>query len=171
MPRHLARAAAVPVALFSTVISGNALAQHESPSGESAHPAVHGHYENAVGIFLGFATEDVGSRENGLALGLEYERRLNSKFGIGGIVEHTYGDLDVWVYGLSFAYHTGPWRLYVAPGIEDTDRGDERLLRFGVEYGFAVGKWEIAPQLDIDLVDREAEVFVFGLTFARGFDF
>lgn len=171
MPRHLARAAAVLVALLPVVISGNAQAQHEAASTETGHPAGHAHHENTIGLFIGHATEDVGSRENGVALGLEYERRLSPGFGIGGIVEHTYGDLDVWVYALSFAYHSGPWKLYAAPGIEDTERGNERMLRLGIEYGFSVGKWEISPQLDIDFVEREAEVLVFGLTFARGFDF
>jgi hypothetical protein len=131
----------------------------------------HGHHDNAIGFFVGLATEEAGSRENGAAVGIEYERRLSDQFGIGGIVEHTYGDLDVWVYAVSFAWHAGPWRLYAAPGIEDTHHGSEGLLRLGIEYGFPVGGWEIAPQFDIDFVEREAEVLVIGVTFARGFNF
>jgi len=110
-------------------------------------------------------------REHGVALGIEYERRLNDRFGIGGILEHTYGELDVWVYAVSFAYHSGPWRLYAAPGIEDTHHGSEKMLRLGVEYGSPAGRWIIAPQFDIDFVEREAEVLVIGERFARGFNF
>ena len=129
------------------------------------------HRDHALGFVVGGATEESGSRDDGVAVGVEYERRLTPGFGIGGIVEHTYGELDVWVYAVSFAFHTGPWRLYAAPGIEDTHHGSEKMLRLGVEYGIPVGRWEIAPQFDLDIVDREAEVLVLGLTFARGFDF
>ena len=150
------------------LVSADAIAQHETAAGEGAG---HGHHANAIGFFVGLATEEAGSRENGAAIGIEYERRLSPRFGIGGIVEHTYGEFDVWVYAVSFAYHGGPWRLYAAPGIEDTHHGSEKMLRLGVEYGIPVGGWEIAPQFDIDFVEREAEVLVLGVTFARSFDF
>jgi hypothetical protein len=154
---------AASLLLASAPLSAEQAAPHDSPG--------HSYHRNGIGFFLGAATEEAGSRENGVALGIEYERRLSASFGIGGIAEHTYGDLDVWVYAVSFAYHTGPWRMYAAPGIEDTRHGSEKMLRLGVEYGIPVGRWEIAPQFDIDIVDREAEVLVLGLTFARGFDF
>ena len=159
---------AATLSLLVLLAPATAPAEDEAGAG---HDPAHGHHDNAIGFFLGFATEEAGSRENGLALGVEYERRLNRQFGIGAIVEHTYGDLDVWVYAVSFAYHTGSWRLYAAPGIEDTHHGSEGMLRLGVEYGIPVGGWEIAPQFDIDFVEREAEVLVIGVTFARGFNF
>jgi hypothetical protein len=48
------------------------------------------------------------------------------------------------------------------------EHGNEFLLRFGVEYAFDIGGFEIAPQIDADFVNGE-EVFVFGLTFGKGF--
>jgi hypothetical protein len=45
------------------------------------------------------------------------------------------------------------------------------MLRVGVEHGFHVGKWEISPQVDIDFVERESDVLVIGVVFARGFNF
>jgi hypothetical protein len=42
------------------------------------------------------------------------------------------------------------------------------LLRFGVEYGFEVGKFEIAPQIDYDFVDGDNAVVV-GVTLGWGF--
>ncbi|MEE4161219.1 MAG: hypothetical protein V2I25_01850, partial [Woeseiaceae bacterium] len=92
-------------------------------------------------------------------------------FGIGAIVEHTYGDLDIYVYAVPFAYHNGPWKLYVAPGVEEGEGGSLGMLRVGVEHGFHVGKWEISPQVDVDFVERESDVFVIGVVFARGFNF
>ncbi len=73
------------------------------------------------------------------------------------------------VYAVPFAYHTGHLKIFIAPGIEDSDHhGREFLLRLGVEYGFEVGNYEIAPQFDIDFVDGE-EVLVLGLVIARRF--
>ncbi len=126
----------------------------------------HEYEENIVGLFVGLAKE--GRRENGFALGVEYEYRLNSQFGIGAIAEHTFGDIDAWVFAIPFAYHSGRWKMYMAPGLEDGDAGTESLVRIGAEYGFHRGKWEIAPQIDVDFVDGE-EIFVIGVVFARGF--
>ena len=137
---------------------------------EETHAADRSYSRHMLGLFVGAAHEEFGRRDNGLALGLEYEYRFESRFGAGVILEHTYGNLDTWVYALPFAYHNGPWKLYAAPGVEEGEAGSEAMLRLGVEYGFHVGNWEISPQVDVDFIEREGEVFVLGLTFARGFD-
>lgn len=117
-------------------------------------------------MFVGITSEQ--RREAGLAIGIEYERRLNKSFGIGLVAEHTFGDFNFWVYAVPFAYHTGRWKFYIAPGIEDGDHGSESLLRIGGEYAYEVGGWEVSPQLDWDFVDGE-QVFVFGVVFGKGF--
>ena len=119
-----------------------------------------------VAGFVGVTHE--GRRDNGAALGIAYERLLTSSFGLGAIAEHTFGDLDFRVYAVPFAYHTGPWRLYVAPGVEDGDHGTESLVRLGAEYAFDVNRWEISPQLTVDFVDGE-EVFVLGTVLGKRF--
>ena len=123
---------------------------------------------NLLAVFVGITSED--RRDNGLAVGLEYERRLSKSFGIGALAERTFGDIDTWVFAAPFAYHTGPWKFYAGPGFENADETDENefLVRVGAEYGFEVGSWEIAPQVDLDFVDSDA-VFVFGVTFGKGF--
>lgn len=133
---------------------------------EGEHENAHGHPKNVIAGFVGVTHE--GRRENAATFGLEYERRLDNRFGVGVIAERAIGELDFWVFAIPFAFHSGPWKVYVAPGIEDGDLGSEDLFRVGVEYGFEVGTWEIAPQLDVDFVDGE-EVFVFGVTFGKGF--
>lgn len=142
--------------LLPTTANGEESAQDE-------HHSAHDSYKHAVAGFIGGADE---GRDEGLALAFEYEYRLNSAFGIGGVVEHTFGNLDTWVYAVPFAYHTGRWRLYAAPGIEDTNHGSESLLRLGVEFAFPRGNWVILPQFDVDLVDGH-EIFVLGVSFAR----
>ena len=137
-----------------------------TPATHNEEQTEHHFHSNLLAFFVGATHEE--RRDNGLALGVEYERRLNESFGIGALAEYTFGDLDFWVYALPFAYHTGPWKFYVAPGVEEGDRGSEFLLRIGAEYGFEVGDWEIAPQLDFDFVDGD-QVAVFGVTFGKGF--
>jgi hypothetical protein len=135
----------------------------ESHSPESAHAE---HHPNLLAGFVGVALED--RRDNGLAVGIEYERRISERFGVGGLAEYTFGDFDVTVYAVPFAFHLGRWKLYGAPGIEDGQHGTEALLRIGAEYGFQVGSWEISPQVDLDFVDGD-QIFVTGVTFGKGF--
>lgn len=170
MPPLIAFRTIVLLAATIALVPGTLLAE-ETAHGESQSHGSHAYHTNILGLFVGVAHEEFGRRENGAAIGIEYEYRFGPRFGIGGIVEHTYGDLDTWVYAIPFAYHNGPWKLYAAPGIEEGEAGSERMLRLGVEYGFHMGKWEISPQVDIDIVEREGEVYVLGVVFARGFDF
>jgi hypothetical protein len=148
--------------LLSLGVASTASAQE---TGHGGHETGHAYHKNMVAGFFGFAFE--GSRDEGVALGIEYERRLNATWGIGAIAEHTFGDFDTWVFAVPLAYHAGPWKFYGAPGIEDGEHGSESMFRLGVEYGFHRGNWEISPQLDIDFVDGE-EILVIGLTFGRG---
>jgi hypothetical protein len=134
----------------------------DEPAEEPEHSEFHKH---VVAFFAGVAHQ--GARDNGLALGVEYEYRFNGSFGIGALAEHTFGDIDTWVYAVPFAYHRGPWKVYAAPGREDGEHGTESLLRLGGEYGIEAGEWEIAPQLDLDLVDGE-KTWVLGVTFGKG---
>jgi hypothetical protein len=138
----------------------------QSSEHESSHEAEteHDFHPNLLAVFFGVTEE---GREEGFAVGIEYERRLNKSFGIGLLAERT-GELDLNVYAIPFAFHAGAWKLYAAPGIEDGEHGSESLIRLGIEYGFEVGQFEIAPQLDVDFVDGE-EVYVMGITIGKGF--
>lgn len=156
--------------LLLTLFAGATAAgetQHEADAHSSEHP----YHANTVGVFVGFATGDEGVRENAFALGLEYEHRFTESFGIGGVIEHTWGDFDAWVFAIPFAYHNGPWKTYVAPGIENSGHDTENLVRLGVEYGFHRNGWEISPQLDLDIIEGGTEVWTAGVVFARGFEF
>ena len=137
-------------------------AEHEVAAG---HEGGHAH-QNFVTAFVGIT--HAGRRENGLALGLGYDRMLTEKFSIGGIVEHTFGDQDFTVYAIPLAYRVDRWKLLVAGGVEDGQHGTESLIRLAAEYAYVVGKIEISPQVAVDFVDGE-EVWVFGLVFGKGF--
>jgi len=156
----------VRLAICLVLVSPLAVAQESRGSGEPREDAEHSEFhKHVVAFFTGVAHH--GARDNGLALGVEYEYRLSSSFGIGALAEHTFGDFDTWVYAIPFAYHRGPWKVYAAPGREDGEHGNESLLRLGGEYGIEAGEWEIAPQLDLDLVHSE-KTWVLGVTFGKG---
>ena len=157
---------AVLTLLFVIVGAPPAFAQADEHESESDQEVTHNFHPNFLGLFVGLTGE--GRNENGVTLGIEYERRLNKSFGIGVVAEHSFGDLDFWVYTVPFAYHTGRWKFYLAPGVEDGAHGGEFLVRLGGEYAYEVGAWEISPQLDVDFVDGD-EVLVLGVTFGKAF--
>lgn len=134
---------------------------------EEAHE--HDYHPNVVGVFVGMTSEE--RRERALTFGIEYERRLSSSAGLGLILEHAVGDLNFTIAAVPFAYHTGHWKFYAAPGVEFTDDHYETefLMRLGVEYGFEIGSnFELSPQVDVDFVDGEV-VTVIGVTLGYGF--
>ncbi len=142
---------------------------HDSAVSHAPVAGAHGHsyHKNVLGVFAGIT--HAGRRENEPAIGLEYSRRINEHFSIGGLAEYTGGDADFWVGAIPFGWHLGHWKLYVAPGVEDGHHGTEELVRLGAEYAFGLGGgWEIAPQVNVDFVDGE-DVWVMGVVFARGF--
>jgi len=156
--------------------SGAPIVYADSDDDRSEHKPASGHeaeldfHRNWAAIFVGFTSEN--RSDNGIALGIEYARHLDPNFAIGAIAEHTFGDLDFWVFAVPFAYRTGPWKIYIAPGVEvedlDFGGGSEFLVRLGSEYAFEVGEWEIAPQLDIDFVSGD-QVLVLGVTIGKSY--
>jgi len=123
---------------------------------------------NSLGVFVGVTSEE--RREKGLALGVEGSHFFTESFGVGGVLEYTFGDIDTLVGAVPLVYRRGKLKLYAGPGFEDSDASDnpEFLIRAGTEYGFEVGSIEIAPQLNIDFVDGDT-VLVVGVLFAKPF--
>ena len=109
---------------------------------------------NEIGIYLG-VTESGG--DEGFSVGIDYERRLSLRFGVGGVVEHTGADFRENILAVSFIWH--PWKelkLFAAPGLEIEDGETGALLRLGLEYGFSIGKgFEISPGVAFDFTEGE----------------
>ena len=123
--------------------------------------------KNYLGVFVGITEED--RRDSAPTLAIEYARRLSERFGIGGVVEYAFGDANFLILAVPFNLHLNKWKLYVAPGIEIEEDGDEKYLtRLGIEYGFDVGSIEIAPTFNVDFVDGD-DVVVVGVVFTKGF--
>jgi len=130
---------------------------------EDDESAEHGkEAKNEIAVFVGLTHE--GRRDNSAALGLEYERRLNEKFGVGALAEFTAGDADFWVYAIPLTLHVKRWKFVLAPGVEYNDGHTEKLIRLGTGYEFEPGSMKITPTFAVDFVGGDA-VIIAGVTF------
>lgn len=123
------------------------------------------HLNNEVALVIGVTHE---RRENGGALGLEYGRRVNDRFGVGIFAERTWGEFVFRVVGVPLVFHADRWKFIAAPGIEDSDQGTEELLRLGVGYEIETESTLIKPLLGVDFVGGE-QVYVLGASFGLEF--
>ncbi len=140
--------------------------QHDE-NGHNGSGEHHDFHRNVIGVFGGVTVEE--RRSGSFTLGIEYERHLSRQFGIGLIAEHVFADDEFNVFAVPFAYHSGSWKSYLAPGWEKhKNHSGEFLVRVGLEYAFEFDLFEIAPQVDVDFVGGD-QVLIFGVTLAMGF--
>jgi len=121
--------------------------------------------ENVIAILVGFAHE---GRDDGVVLGVEYERRIDESLGLGLLVEHTFGDFNTWVFAVPLTLHVEKWKFILAPGIEDRDGHSENLVRIAVGYEFETSKVTVVPAFAVDFVDGET-IYVLGVAFGWPF--
>jgi hypothetical protein len=148
---------------------GEAQERAEAPE-EEMEPRHH------PGLFLGATTSQ---DETGPSLGLEYEFRITEMWGIGGIFEFTWETEERdYIFLVPVHFHYKEWSFTAGAGIERarpvaTAEGEEEgsnsaLGRVGVEYGFEVRDFEIAPGVNFDVSEGEPKL-VWGVLFSRGF--
>ena len=137
----------------------------------AAMAADHPHH---IALFAGWATESKPPREdvNGFALGLEYEYRFHSNWGIGGVLEGLGQDTirNVLVV-VPVSFHlVGGLRLVAGPGMEFTPKKDKWAFRLGAGYIFHISDhWSVAPELFVDLIETGEDTWVAGLALGYGF--
>lgn len=129
------------------------------------HEDEHAHHKNEIAGFVGLTHE---GRDDGLSLGVEYERRVTEAFGIGALAERTSGDFDYWVFAVPLTLHVDRWKFAIAPGIEKTDEHEHEMARLTAGYEFDLGEAIATPSFSIDFVDGE-EVYVLGVAIGFGF--
>lgn len=162
--------------------------QHaEATAGEHEEHEFHRHH---LSVFLGATTADVEvhggegeagaeseegetggetTRETEASIGLDYEYRLNRRWGVGFLFDYVAGDARTSVAGIPVILHpVGGLKLLAAPGLEHHEGENEFLVRLGLMYDFEVGGWTIAPAVNVDFVDSE-ETYVYGVNIGRGF--
>ena len=142
------------------------------PLEESAEHGEHQHL-NHLSVFGGVGTE-FGSRRDstGFAAGVEYERRLEGSWGIGGLFELLGQDTErnyVLVVPVSY-YFAGNWRVSAGPGIESTPEHDSWVIRLAAGYSYHLsGGWSLSPEASLDYVEGGDQIMVFGLALGRSF--
>ena len=126
------------------------------------------HAKNRVAGFIGITDED--RRERALTLGVDYSRSLSPSFSIGVGIERALADLDFTVLTVPIAYHLGEWAFFAGPGWENVDdeEGTENLIRVGIEYGFEMDGYELAPVFMMDFIDDEV-VLILGVAIGLRF--
>ncbi len=133
------------------------------------------HPRHHLAIFVGggFERGDNGHEENGAALGLKYEIKLNEKWGVGAAVERLYGSDQhrSWaaVIPVSF-YVTESWRLFAGPGFESHSEKNKFLLRVGIAYEIPFHQyWTASPEILVDFIEGGAKTYVLGFSVGYGF--
>ncbi len=123
------------------------------PMISSASEEGHDHRHH-VAVFVG-ATHAEGTDEP--TVGVDYQYRLTPKIGVGALVDRAGGDLDATIVAGALFFH--PYEgllLLAAAGNENTDHGDEFIVRAGIGYEFELnGGWTLTPQLNFDFVEDE----------------
>jgi len=148
--------------------SGHAESGHsESGHSESGH--------SHLALFLGAGKEEVGDhRESAEAVGIIYEYRFPSRWGVGAALER----LEVGAHANTVAvvaagYHfSSGLRLFAGPGhVFASDSGEDRwLFRAGIGYEIHIGeRWTIAPEVFTDLLESGGDTWIAGLALGLGF--
>ena len=109
---------------------------------------------NGIELFGGATFNE---SETNASFGLNYERRVTEKFGIGGLVEYTNG--REWIYAVPFSWRiTDLWKVIVAPGWEHEEGENTYLTRIGTSYEFEIGEMTLAPEINFDFVDGDTAI-------------
>lgn len=116
------------------------------------------------GIIVG-ATNAEGETET--TVGIEYEYKFNSNFGLGAVWERTpegHGGDGVNVAVASIFYHpTDEWRLGVGYGEERIGGKKVKykdVTRISATYEFITDNFIIAPEVAVDFIDGEKATVV-----------
>jgi len=131
-----------------------------------AEGAYHQHHVAVVG---GFA------RHHGINanyLGLDYEYRLNDKWGIGGFYEQTFNGFDIEALGITGTFHpSAGWKLMGGIGSEGKldNNKSKWLLRAGIGHDFHVGHAIVTPLLTADWIEDNSTSIYLGVAVGFGF--
>lgn len=126
-----------------------------------------------LSLVLG-GTHIFAADETAFTIGADYEYRLNTLIGLGGIVEYAAGDIEATTLLAVADVHL--WRglaLQIGPGVEFANEADGTetfaIGRVGALYEFELeGHFTLSPQIHYDISSGE-DALVFGLSFGRAF--
>ena len=160
--------------LFLIGLAGAVLFYPHAVHASDAHGSVAGHKH--IALFLGIGKEDDGHghTHDADAIGLEFQYRLDDKWGIGAVLERVdVGSHTSTVAVVPFSRFFGDSiRIFGGPGYEfkPNARKDKALLRAGIGYEFELSdKWSLAPEAQIDLIEGGESTWLVGVALGYGF--
>ena len=146
------------VFLLATLASGTVMAEeHES-------------FAMPFHISVLQADTIVKGKGGNATLGIDMEYRLNSRLGLGAVIEYAWGELDATTVLAVADIHLGEgWVMQIGPGIEYSHGEEIVVSRLGLIYEFELNHYTFAPQVHWDYHDGEKNSVVAG--FSVGFSF
>jgi len=130
-----------------------------------------GNKQHFLGAFVGI----LDNGETDSVLGIEYEYKFNSKWGVGALYEKAsdahHGDGISSKIAALYYHPVGNWRLGAGFGEEKIGGAHphtEDLTRLGVSYDFHFGDMGIAPSLNFDRINGHTSK-VYGVAFIWAF--
>lgn len=160
-------------AMAAAMMAAGASAQTEHRDRHGAHDeeggiTYHPHSPHHVSILLA-GTRVRAEDHTGFTIGGDYEYRVNRRLGVGGVVEHAFGEVDATTVLAVADIHL--WRglaAQIGPGVEFLDDRAEAVGRIGALYEIDLGdRFTISPQLHYDITAEDS--IVFGMAFGRSF--
>ena len=152
--------------LLLSLVSSTVFAAEGEHAGGGSHEE--GHAKNHLGIFLGSTKEEGHYRDT---YGIEYARRINDLWSIGGVIERAERDEDstlaivVVHYRVSEALHLG-----LGFGRKDPSDESRAVGRFSIGYDIKLGGgWFLSPEVAMDFIKGEEDEQVFGLIVSKSF--
>jgi hypothetical protein len=125
---------------------------------------------NHLALFVGGTAVDETVR---FTLGVDYERQLSERFGVGALADWALGgEGREFIFAVAGFYHPTPRiRLDLAPGLQrDALEGEsEWVVRVGADYEFELRSgWNLSPNVNLDIGPEES-LLVFGIEIGRRF--
>ena len=136
-----------------------------APQDQDAQGGKKVEHPNEVALIIAGTYED---EETNFTTGLEFERRLPHRLGVGAAFEYLAD--GTWLFVVPLYFHpVGGFKVFTGPGVERKDGENLFLWRVGVAYVFEFAeRYFVSPGLEVDFVGRE-EALVFGANFGISF--
>jgi len=131
------------------------------------------HHKNHIAIFIGAtqAEEHHGERNDPhFTLGIDYERRLSTLFGLGLLADGVIGGKRDYLVGVPLFLHASEHIvLQLAPAWHKVEEGNHSgaVLRSGIIWSIPVGTGTLSPSLFYDIAESD-NIWVFGLSIGKG---
>lgn len=114
------------------------------------------------------------ANETAFTIGVDYEYRINRRWGVGFVAEQAFGEIDsTTLLAVTDIHLWGGLALQIGPGVEFVDEGEQHetfaIGRIGALYELEFGdRFTISPQLHYDISSGE-DAIVFGFAIGRAF--